>query len=191
MAEGGSGFSRVGALYISLSLAHSLSPLSLSTERCLCVLLGSNSKLVAAGGNQRNDHLADSEVFFCSTSRKQPRPQSCLFHAPPAFCPASLYLHHPWRRDECIILATQGTGGKMSPELRTSPKLLELHPVLLPGALVVRQTIPLSGSTGRDWGERATGAGAGRTEAFRLPGKREPGNQKRSCMYALQSVSWC
>lgn len=124
----------------------------------------------------QNKYHRGKLLTLCGCS---PTPPPCLIRASPTFFPASRHLYHPWRsREECIILATRGTGGNRRPELRASPKLLELSPVLLPGALVVRQALPLDGSTGWDCGDRATGVGVGQTEAFRLPGKKNTENMK-------------
>lgn len=151
----------------------------------MCSSLLNLSNLVIAGENQRKQTSPYTpSLFMCSPT---PLPL-CLIRAPPTFFPASRRLYHSWRsREECIILATRGTGGNRRPELRASPKLLELSPVLLPGALVVRQAVPLDGSTGWDWGDRATGVGAGQTEAFRLPGKGKPDNRKQCCICMISA----
>lgn len=100
-----------------------------------------------------------------------------------SFCPlveASLTLDYlsslhaiprAWASEECIILATRGTGGTRVPELRSSLKLLEISPAMLTGALVVRQTTP-GVNRGGYMEDRASAEGwdGAETEAFRLPG---------------------
>ncbi|CAM9859944.1 unnamed protein product, partial [Scytosiphon promiscuus] len=75
-------------------------------------------------------------------------------------------------RDECIILATPGTGGTRNMKLRASLKLVRLSLAVLPGALVVRQ-MPSSGRSGGGLSRGHTNGegceGAGITEAFQLP----------------------
>jgi len=96
-------------------------------------------------------------------------------------------IHHSgtWNREECIILATRGTGGKRRPELRASPKLLEISPSLLPGALVVRQTTTFDCTGARGLEDEANGGG--QAEAFRLPGKTKRGYMGRHSSHALSS----
>ncbi|CAN0024626.1 unnamed protein product, partial [Ectocarpus sp. 12 AP-2014] len=72
-------------------------------------------------------------------------------------------------KEESIILATQGTGGTRSPELRASLKLLEVSIASLPGSLVVRQTPSPDHDHVVGRNEDAKEAEGGLTEAFRLP----------------------
>ncbi len=58
----------------------------------------------------------------------------------------------------------------MRPELRASPKLLEISSSLLPGALVVRQTTRPLHCSGA-WGLEDEARERGQAVAFRLPGK--------------------
>eukprot|EP00903_Cladosiphon_okamuranus_P007906 g7636.t2 len=73
--------------------------------------------------------------------------------------------------EECIILATRGTGGTRVPELRSSLRLLEISPASLTGALVVRLSAPPGGNGAKHVEKRASTEDleGGHTQAFRLP----------------------
>lgn len=114
--------------------------------------------------------VAPSKLVFLTPSTLS---QRAYIH-PPSLPQHPIPYSGAWNREECIILATRGTGGERMPELRASPKLLEISPSFLPGALVVRETTTPLDCT-RAWGLENEAKERGQTVAFRLPGRHAKG----------------